>query len=208
MPTTRSSYLGKTWNSNSSVRRFSMLSCSVFSSTRLSKLFAYCSMRRNKSSIKFSQKPLQLYEKWRWTEFGFWFYVCEFCNFLVFFFIPGNFFNQPIQWTWEIERLVHLHYVCFSKRFWLNGICCLSLKIILIECYFIIWRTVLRMVMKAGRSSGLSCQHLSINSRTSGGHSRWPTNGRNGVVSCASTRSRMAKWTQGEKKHILFDDEL
>lgn len=50
--------LGRTWYNNSSVRRFSMLNCSVFSSTRLSKLFAYCSMRRSKSSMRFSQKPL------------------------------------------------------------------------------------------------------------------------------------------------------
>lgn len=52
-------HLGNTWYNNSSVLRFSMFSCSVFSSTSDSKLFAYCSMRLSKSSIKFSQKPLE-----------------------------------------------------------------------------------------------------------------------------------------------------
>lgn len=53
-------------------------------------------------------------------------------------------------------------------------------------------RTVLRITANGGRSSGLSAQHFSINSSTSGGQSRAPTNGRNGVVSCASTRSKIA----------------
>lgn len=44
-------------------------------------------------------------------------------------------------------------------------------------------RIVLRIVTNAGRSSGLSAQHFSIKSNTSGGQSRWPINGRNGVAS-------------------------
>lgn len=47
------------------------------------------------------------------------------------------------------------------------------------------------MLVKVGRSSGLSAQHFSINSKTSDGHSLCPTNGRNGGFSCNSTRSNI-----------------
>lgn len=47
------------------------------------------------------------------------------------------------------------------------------------------------MFVNVGRSSGLSAQHFSINSKTSDGHSLCPTNGRNGGFSCNSTRSNI-----------------
>ena len=43
-----------------------------------------------------------------------------------------------------------------------------------------------------GRSSGLSHHAFSIKSNKSGGQSRSPTNGRNGGLSCAATRSIIA----------------
>lgn len=68
--------------------------------------------------------------------------------------------------------------------------------------HFMMQRTVLRMARKGGRSSGLSCQHFSIKSRTSGGQSRWPTKGRKGVVSCASTRSKIAD--KNHRKNVII----
>lgn len=59
--------------------------------------------------------------------------------------------------------------------------------------YFMIWRTIVRIVENGKRSSGLSAQHFSINSNRSGGQLVvWHIYGRNGVVSCAATRSKMA----------------
>lgn len=70
--------------------------------------------------------------------------------------------------------------------------------------HFIMYRTVPRIAEKGGRSSGLSAQHFSISSKTSGGQSRSPTNGRNGVVSWASTRSKIAiHLIIYEKKNVI-----
>lgn len=57
-----------------------------------------------------------------------------------------------------------------------------------LNTYFIIQRTIPRIVSKVGLSSGLSLQHLSINSIRSSGQSRLPIAGLKGGFSLAATR--------------------
>lgn len=63
----------------------------------------------------------------------------------------------------------------------------LTRKFLLLRLYFIIKRIVPLMVSNVGLSSGLSLQHLSINSIKSSGQSLVPIAGRKGGASLAAT---------------------